>query len=460
MSHDLIRSVSPQRPKEALGTWPDIGSDGVAEAVRSASRAREAWAGRTAAQRGQVIRAAADKMEADADGLAALMVCEVGKPITEAISEVARAVAILRYYAQATLDPDGATYPSADGRSLLMARRRPRGVVVLITPWNFPVAIPVWKLAPALAWGNTVLLKPASQAMACALRVAGYFDAPEGVLQVLVTGAEGARRLAALPDVDAISFTGSAGVGHELAVIAAARGVPLQAEMGGSNASLVLPDADVAFAAQTIARAAMGYAGQKCTATSRVIVVGDRNDFRQAFVEAVRSLPVGDPAASKTVVGPVISEAAREHVLDGAREAERSGGSVMLGGAAIPGDGYFVAPTIVELPDTRAELAHEEFFGPICAFMRAVDIDEALRLANSTRYGLVAAVFTNDLTRALSIADDLDAGLVRINAATTGVDFHAPFGGNKASSQGPREQGRAAREFYTSTTTITISPQG
>ncbi len=455
-----IRSISPQRPTEVIGEWPDVGVSGVEAAISRAGAAREGWARVTAFDRSRVLRLAADRMETDAGALADLMVREVGKPVREAVAEVARAVAILRFYAQAALDPDGETYPAADSRALLLARRRPRGIVGLITPWNFPVAIPVWKIAPALAWGNVVVHKPASNAMACALRIESYFDAPDGVFQTLVTGPNAARRLPAHADVAAISFTGSAEVGHEVVASAAAHGVAMQAEMGGSNASIILPDADVGFAAKTIAVAAMAFAGQKCTATSRVIVVGDGLAFREALAAAIRALPVGDPARSETVVGPVITESARQRVIAGARDAQAHGGSVLVGGTVGDEEGFFVPPTLVDLPDTTAELARDEFFGPICAVLRVSDIGEAVRLANGTRYGLVAAVFTNDLERVLDITSRLEAGLIRVNLATTGVDFHAPFGGEKASSHGPREQGRAAREFYTSTATITIAPQG
>jgi alpha-ketoglutaric semialdehyde dehydrogenase len=386
------------------------------------------------------------------------MVREVGKPIGEARAEVARAVAILRYYAQVTLDADGETYPSASGRGWLLTRRRARGVAALITPWNFPVAIPVWKLAPALAYGNTVVLKPATQAMACGLRIAACFDLPEGVLQVVTVGSAAGSQLLEAPGVDAVSFTGSTATGGRLAIAAASRGIAFQGEMGGSNASIVLPDADVERAAPVIAAAAMAYAGQKCTATSRVIVVGDVDRACEALVAAVERLGVGDPAETGNVVGPVISAEARQTVLRSARDAESAGGRVIAGGHAIDGDGWFVAPTVVRDVPRSAELARDEVFGPICAVLPARDVAEAVELANATRYGLVASVFTRDLDVALDVVDRLDVGMARVNAATTGVDFWAPFGGARESSAGPREQGRAAREFYTKTVTVTVEP--
>ena len=454
----ILRSTSPQQPDDVVGEWPDGGREAVEAAASRASRASHEWSSVRAADRGRALAEAADRMSSDARGLADLMVREVGKPITEATAEVGRAVAILRYYAQMALDADGQTYPSASGRAWLFTRRRPRGVAGLITPWNFPVAIPIWKLAPALAYGNTVVLKPATQAMACGLRIASYFDLPDGVLQVVSVGSVGASHLAELPDVDALSFTGSGRTGTGLAVAAAGHGIAFQGEMGGSNASIVLPDADLASAAPVIASAAMAYAGQKCTATSRVIVVGDMERACDALVAAVARLGVGDPARPENVVGPVISEEAREIVLRSARNAEAAGGRVIAGGRAIDFAGWFVSPTLVRDVPREADLACEEVFGPICAILAARDVDDAVALANATPYGLVSSVFTRDLDLAMAVVERLDVGMARVNAATTGIDYWAPFGGAKGSSVGPREQGTAAREFYTKTVTVTVEP--
>lgn len=454
----VLRSTSPQQPDDVVGEWADGGSEAVEGAVSRAFGARNAWSAVRAAERSRALGEAADRMASDARGLAELMVREVGKPISEATAEVARAVSILRYYAQATLDAEGETYPSANGRGWLFTRRRPRGVAGLITPWNFPVAIPAWKLAPALAWGNTVVLKPATQAMACGLRIASYFDLPDGVLEVVPVGSVGASRLAELPHVDALSFTGSSRAGAELATAAAGHGIAFQGEMGGSNASIVLPDADLVASAAVIASSAMAYAGQKCTATSRVIVVGDADRACDALVAAVEHLAVGDPAQPGNVVGPVISEGAREVVLRAARAAEAAGGRVIAGGTAVEGSGWFVAPALVRDVPRDAELACEEVFGPICAILPARDVDEAVALANATQYGLVASVFTRDLDQVMDVVDRLDVGMARVNAATTGVDYWAPFGGARESSTGPREQGRAAREFYTKSVTVTVEP--
>ena len=261
-----------------------------------------------------------------------------------------------------------------------------------------------------------------------------------------------------IASADAVSFTGSVEVGQHVIAEATSHGVPVQAEMGGQNPSIVLGDADVGRAADAVAIAAMSYAGQKCTATSRVIVVGDGSNFTDALVAAIEKLPFGDPAEASTVVGPVIDEGARRAVLDAANGAVGAGGRVVAGGAAADGRGWFVQPTLVEGISPEAELAQNEVFGPIAVLLPATDIDEAVAIANGVSFGLAAAVFTTDLDRALAVSGRLQAGMVRVNAPTSGVDFYAPFGGVKGSSYGPREQGKAARDFYTWSQTVTVSP--
>jgi aldehyde dehydrogenase (NAD+) len=462
MSTATIESRSPQDQSDVVVEAPAADRDAVAEAFARARAAQPEWAS-SALVRADALSAAAEALQAAADDLTELMVREVGKPLTEATQEAARAVRILRYHAQAALDPDGDTFPTAppaDPRTLVMGRRRPRGVAGLITPWNFPFAIPLWKAAPALAYGNAVVLKPASDAIGCALRLAEILapHVPDGVFNV-VTG-RGSAGTAVIELADVVSFTGSTAVGLEVAKQATARAIPAQCEMGGMNASIVLPDADPATAAKVIAAAAMGYAGQKCTATSRVIAVGDAGPITDALVAAVEGLAVGDPRDSSTVVGPVINPPARDGVVDAAREAPGDGGQVATGGKALDGSGLFVAPTVVTGQSPQARLAQEEVFGPIVTVLRADSAEQAVAISNGVPYGLVTSVFTRDLDAALTVTAGIDTGMIRVNMPTSGVDFHAPFGGEKQSSFGPREQGKAARELYTSTHTITIGPAG
>ncbi|PCG83172.1 aldehyde dehydrogenase [Streptomyces sp. WZ.A104] len=449
-----LTSSNPADPSDVLLRMLTPGAFAAADAVEGARAAQPGWLHAGAAARSAALGAVAAALDEAAGELAALAVREVGKPLTEARAEIARAAAIWRYYAQAPYEAVGAVHEPGAGSGLLLTRRRPHGVAGLITPWNFPFAIPSWKAAPALAAGNAVVLKPAPEATACAQRLAEivHRSVPAGVFTVLPGGATEGNALVSAADV--VSFTGSTPVGQGVARTATARGIPVQAEMGGLNAAIVLPDADIEQAAGHIAAAIAGYAGQKCTATGRVIAVGAAlRPLREALAEALRTLPVGDPSDPATVCGPLIGERARDH----AAEAWR-GLSVLAGGTVPPGPGWYAAPTLVEKVSPGHRLLREEVFGPLAALLPADDLAHAVGIANSAPYGLVTSVHTADLSTALGALDALDTGMIRINAPTTGVDFHLPFGGTKASSHGPREQGRAALEFYTSSRTYTLSP--
>ncbi|MEV5480053.1 MULTISPECIES: aldehyde dehydrogenase family protein [Streptomyces] len=449
-----LTSRNPADPADVLVSMPAPGAFAAADAVERARAAQPGWLTGGAAARSAALGAVAAAVEAAADELAALAVREVGKPLAEARAEVARTVAIWRYYAQAPYEPSGAVHDPAVGPGLLLTRRRPHGVAGLITPWNFPFAIPSWKAAPALAAGNTVVLKPAPEATACARRLASLVEQalPADVFTVLPGGATEGNALVSTADV--VSFTGSTTVGRAVARATADRGIPVQAEMGGLNAAVVLPDADIGQAAAHIAAAIAGYAGQKCTATSRVIAVGAALDpLREALAEALRAVTVGDPADPSTVCGPLINEHARDQV-----SAAWDGLSVLAGGT-VPGlPGWYAAPTLVEKVSPGHRLLCEEVFGPIAALLPADDLAHAVRITNSVPYGLVTSVHSTGLDTVLHGLDQLDTGMIRVNAPSTGVDFHLPFGGAKASSHGPREQGRAALEFYTSSRTYTLSP--
>ena len=451
-------SVNPHDPSDEIGKWEQAGEREVAAVVERAARAAQEWRRTPAAARSQALGDAAAALERRADEVIALTVREVGKPVTEARGEVARGVSILRYYAQLALLPDGETLPGATHDALLMARYRPVGVVALLTPWNFPVAIPLWKAAPSLAYGNATILKPSSAAAATALLLHEIISPilPRDVFQVVLGGAETARPLIETPAVAAVSFTGSVPVGRDIARRVSARGGRVQAEMGGQNPSIVLADADLDRAAANITYAAMGYAGQKCTATSRVIVEDAvYADFRDRLSEDITQLQVLDPAAEATLVGPVIDAGARTAALEA---VGASGGRVITGGNALDAPGYYLAPTLVELDGPTGPLASEEVFAPVAAVIRADSAEQAVEIANDVRFGLVAAVFTTDLSRALRLSEELDAGMIRVNAPTSGVDFYAPFGGAKESSYGPREQGLAARQFYTESRTVLLNP--
>jgi acyl-CoA reductase-like NAD-dependent aldehyde dehydrogenase len=382
-----IRSINPSRPLDVLDEFNPAGPDEVRGAVERGQAAFRSWSQEPAIVRADALDRVADALAKDADELSRLMTREVGKPITEARAEVARAVAIWRYYGQLALGVDGETFPSADGRSWLMARRYPLGVCGLITPWNFPVAIPSWKAAPAVAYGNSVILKPASAATSTARLLAEIANRhlPEGVFHVAAGGADTAQALIQDPTVAAISFTGSVTVGRMIARQAAGRGVRFQCEMGGQNPSLVLADADLDRAASTIAYAAMGYAGQKCTATSRVIVEAPVfQETRDRVVAAIEGLQVTDPEDDGCQVGPLISDEARSEAMDA---VQRGGGTVLTGGTPLPDEGFYLAPTLVEVGDPGSLLAQEEVFAPVAALLEADSAEAAVDLATMSDTG-------------------------------------------------------------------------
>jgi len=456
----VVRSVSPQRPQDVVAEVPQASPADVEAAAEVARQAQRGWWDAPAASRAAALGAAAAALRERSTEAAALVVREVGKPAGEAAGEVARGVAILEYYAQACYSAVGASLPpSVPG--LLWTERRPHGLAGLVTPWNFPIAIPLWKAAPALTAGNGVLLKPSPDATATAVWLGELLASvlPSGLVQVLP--GDGTTGGAVVAAADVVSFTGSAAVGRQVAMAAVARGVPVQAEMGGQNAAIVLPDADPGAVAGMVAAAAMGYAGQKCTATRRVVVVGSAArvaEVTAALVAAVRALEPGDPARAGVQVGPVISAAARENVVAAAGAAVAAGGRVLHGGSAPDGDGWFVTPTVVDGVGADHPVAQEETFGPLVVVQAAAGLDEALRLAEGVRYGLVTSIHGRDLGQVLAAVRGVQTGLVKVNAPTTGVDFWAPFGGERESSYGPREQGTAGPEFYSSTRTITLSP--
>ena len=459
-----LLDFNPSDARDVVAELPVGTPADAAAAVAAAAEALAGWRRLTGPARADHLHRWASAIEARAEEMAQAMAREVGKPIAEARGEVGRCVVILRYYAGDAVRAVGEVVPPQAAGALQFTLREPLGVVALITPWNFPAAIPLWKAAPALAFGNTVVLKPSEQAPLVALLLAETAHAaglPAGVFNVLLGGGpDVGEALLRSPEVRGVSFTGSAAVGARVAAIAAERNIRYQTEMGGKNVVLVMPDADLDLAAKLTAAGAMRYAGQKCTATSRAVVARKVED---AFLERLRAQvdglvlgPVTDPAA---VVGPVISAASRDRIRAAVSAAK---GEVICGGGEEHGatfkNGFFVTPTVVRGVDPGAPLAQEELFGPVLAVMSVDGLDEALAVANRSRYGLSASLFTKDIGAALRYIQQIDVGLVRINGDTTGVDPHAPFGGMKGSSSGSREQGSAAREFYTETKTVQVHP--
>jgi aldehyde dehydrogenase (NAD+) len=454
---------NPSDPADIVARAPVGTAADVDAAVAAATVAFGAWRAQSGPARADALHRWGDAIAARADELARTMAREVGKPISEARGEVVRATVICRYYAGEAVREIGEVIPSQAADALQFTLRDPLGPVALITPWNFPLAIPLWKAAPALAFGNTIVLKPSEHSPRMAHLLAETAIAsglPAGVFNVIHGDGSTGAALVAHEQVRAVSFTGSQGVGARVAVVAAERNVRVQTEMGGKNVVIVARDADLDRAAALTAAGAMRYAGQKCTATSRVIVERPVEAAFLARLEAAMAAlplgPVDDPACA---IGPLItteSKARIEHVL-GANQAET------LFGGKLPDDaryrvGNWFAPRVIRFGGAGEPLALTELFGPVLGVLVADDLDHALAMANATPFGLSASLFTRDLRAALGYVRRIEAGLVRVNGDTTGVDPHAPFGGTKGSSSGSREQGRAARDFYTEIRTVQIHP--
>lgn len=459
-----IDDVNPSDVGDLIARVPEGSVGDARAAATAAAKAFPKWRALPGPVRAEYLYKWAAAIGDRAEEMAQLMAREVGKPIGEARGEVGRCVVILRYYAGEAVRQVGDVIPAQTPGALQFSLREPLGVVAMITPWNFPLAIPLWKVAPALAFGNTVVLKPAESSSYLAAVLAETAMAagiPSGVFNVLFgAGATVGAAILEAPEVRAVSFTGSGAVGARVATTAASRNIRYQTEMGGKNVVIVMPDADIARAASLTAAGAMRYAGQKCTATSRVVVVRSVEDeFMRQLRSQVESLPIGPVTDPKAAVGPLISRVSHDSITAALKDANAES----LFSSAIPNsaefsNGNFFAPTVVRGGDPDGILAQRELFGPVLAAFTAEDADHAITLANATSYGLSASIFTSDIRTALDYINRIHVGLVRVNGDTTGVDPHAPFGGMKGSSSGSREQGPAAREFYTEIKTVQVNP--
>ncbi len=462
-SNRSLVSSNPANREDVIGEFQGSDASDAKRAAEAAEKTARYWAKTSGPQRGNVLMKAASILERRGEEFAQAITRECGKSILEARGETARAVALLQYYGAEASNPIGQVVPSTDPSLLLYTMRVPLGAVAMITPWNFPLAIPIWKMAPALAYGNTVVLKPASATPHIGVLIAQLWEEaelPSGVFNLITgAGSEIGEALLAHKSIAAVSFTGSTKVGNKVAVFAAQRGARFQLEMGGKNPVVVLPDADLEQAAEITVAGAMKYSGQKCTATSRAIVVGDTLEkFTGMVVDKVNDLKTGPGVDPENSIVPVIDERSQANILSAVERGQEEGGAVLTGGGRPQGSDYdkgsYVKPAVISKVHPDAFVACEEIFGPVLAIMPAGDFDEALDMANSTRYGLSAGVFTGDVNSALEFASEIEAGIVKINGETAGVEPQVPFGGMKSSSSGSREQGKAAVEFFTETKTI------
>jgi acyl-CoA reductase-like NAD-dependent aldehyde dehydrogenase len=460
---ETYSKVNPWRPGEIVDEFQASTAADAEAAVSAADDAFPAWARLPLATRGSFLTAAATSLERRVDEIAADMSTEMGKPIREARAETLRAAQICRFSASEAFRSVGEHFEQSASGAVVSTRRRPIGVVALITPWNFPIAIPVWKLAPALMYGNTVVLKLAFEAPLTGLHVAEAFaesGLPAGVLNVLTgRGSTAGAALVEAPHVRAVSFTGSVGTGHDVRDRATRLGKRVQLELGGHNPLIVMADGDFDRAVEAAYAGAFWSAGQKCTATRRVYVQDSAYDrFRDAFLDRIGRGNVGDPLDPATEVGPIVSKSQYDDVLSGIERGLAEGGTTLVGGSSGGSEAFLIPPTVFEDVRDDAFLSCEEVFGPVTSLYRFSDYDEAIARANGTPFGLSAAIFTSSLATATRFQHDAQAGLIHVNSQTAGAEVHVPFGGIRSSGFGPHEQGRAAIEFYTDVVTVYVDP--
>jgi aldehyde dehydrogenase (NAD+) len=458
-----IRNINPSDTRDVVGEYAQADTLQARQAVAAARRAFAPWSQSTPQQRFDVLDTAGSEILARRQELGDLLAREEGKTLPEAVGEVARAGAIFKFFAGEALRLGGESVPSVRPGVGVEITREPLGVVGLITPWNFPIAIPAWKLAPALAFGNTVVLKPAELVPGCAWALADILHRsglPAGVLNLVMgRGSEVGAVLLDDPRVDAISFTGSASTGQRVAAACVARMAKFQLEMGGKNPFVVLDDADLDVAVGAAINSGFFSTGQRCTASSRVIVTqGVHDRFVAAMAERMARLKIDDARKPGTDIGPVVDERQLAQDLEYIAIGRGEGARLLAGGRARERNadgapGFYLEPTLFTETTSLMRINREEIFGPVVSVIRVKDYDEALAMANDTPFGLASGIATTSLKHATHFKRQAQAGMVMVNLPTAGVDYHVPFGGRKGSSHGPREQGRYAAEFYTTVKT-------
>lgn len=463
-SDEVRPDLNPSDLSDVVGEAAVGGAAEVAAAVAAASEAFEEWSHSPIQQRFDILDAAGSTILARAQELGTLLAREEGKPIGEAVGEAKRAGQLFKFFAGETLRNAGELLDSVRPGLTIEMTHEPVGVVGLITPWNFPIAIPSWKLAPALAYGNTVVMKPAELTPGCAWELVDILTAaglPAGVLNLVMgDGSVVGQALLESEGVDAVSFTGSVRVGHSVAETCVRTGKRVQTEMGGKNPMVVLDDADLDLAVGAALNGAYFSTGQRCTASSRLIVTeGIHDRFVEVLGRQLAGLEVGNALDPDVQVGPVVDDRQLQQDLRYIDLARHEGGSVTGGQRLERGtDGFFMSPALIADTTNAMPVNQEEIFGPVATVVRARDYDEALAIANDTQFGLSTGICTTSLKHAAHFKRNARAGMVMVNAPTAGVDYHVSFGGRQGSSYGSREQGRAAREFYTQHKTSYVFP--
>ncbi|MEO8778115.1 MAG: aldehyde dehydrogenase family protein [Rhodanobacter sp.] len=450
---------NPSDLDSPVGEFGVVDAQRTHDAVGAAQKAQPGWAATTPQQRADVLDAIGSEILARKAELGRLLALEEGKSLPESIGEAARAGQIFKFFAGEALRIPGEYLASTRPGVAIEITREPVGVVGIIAPWNFPLAIPAWKIAPALAYGNTVVFKPAESVPGCAWALAEIISRaglPAGAFNLVIgSGRTVGQAIVDAPGLDALSFTGSVAIGNQLLRAAAERGLKIQLEMGGKNPLIVLADADMVKAVQCALNGAYFSTGQRCTASSRLIVESAVHDeFVERLQQKLASLKVGPALAEGTDIGPVASQQQLDQDLSYIQIGQDEGATLLWGGARLdPGPrGYYLQPALFSA-EPGHRIATEEIFGPVACVMPADDYDQALALANDTEFGLCAGICTTSLKHATHFKRYAQAGMVMVNLPTAGVDPHVAFGGRKGSSYGAREQGRYAAEFYTTVKT-------
>ncbi len=457
-SSKTVSNSNPANIDDILGIVKPATRAEARTAVESAAEAFPGWRATPAPSRGRMIAIAARLLEQHKEELARILTLEEGKTLAESRGELQRSINVADFCAGESRRLNGETIQSELPLNFAYTLRQPLGVVACVTPWNFPVAIPIWKIAPALVAGNTVVFKPATLTPATAVRVVELFaeaGIPAGVLNlVLGSGSDAGDEIINHPAVKAVSFTGSNPVGIRLYEQVSRRGAKVQCEMGGKNPVLIMDDADLELAVESTAQGAFGSSGQRCTATSRAVVVNEiADEFVERLMTRAKAMCIGDGLDPATEMGPSVDESQFKTVLSYIDIGQEDGAKLICGGERATGNGldkgYFVRPTIFDYVTSDMRIAREEIFGPVLSVLRVKDFDEAMQVANDCEYGLSSSIFTNDAVKIFRFIDGIETGMTHINSPTTGGEAHIPFGGIKGTGIGDREQGSTALDFYT-----------
>jgi len=462
---DARPNINPSDTTDVIGRYAQAATGDVADAIAAAAKAFETWQFSSIQDRFDALDRIGTELLARREELGRLLSREEGKTLKEGIGEVARAGSVFKFFAGECLRIPGELLASTRPGVTVEVTREPVGVVGMITPWNFPIAIPAWKIAPALCYGNTVLFKPAELVPGCAwalTEIISRAGLPPGVFNLVMgKGAVVGEALVASPAVSAISFTGSVATGQSVVAKATARGAKVQVEMGGKNPLVVLDDADLEIAANCALNGAYFSTGQRCTASSRLIVTqGVHDRFVAALKQKLEAVKVGHALEPATDIGPVVDDKQLAQDLSYLDIGRKEGAKLAFGGRRLERStpGFYLEPALFTDSAPGMRINQEEIFGPVASVIRVRDFDEALAVANGVPFGLSAGIVTTSLKHAAAFRRRSQAGMVMVNVPTAGVDYHVPFGGRKSSSYGPREQGRYAMDFYTTVKTAYIAP--